>query len=282
MQRQGGIWAVLGGAPSVWDDLAAVKRLMKPHNFGVIACNLAGIEYTGHLHGWATLHPERLHKWRAERAGNDDFRAFIAARHHNSPDGELIAQRWHGSSGLYAAQCAFEAFQAIGVILCGVPMSPEQGHITYSTYWTGGTSYRRGFIAALPTIGARLRSVGGWTREVFGAPTPEWIAALGGAKPIAALRPPNPPRLPMYEVKNVSNAVQKVLARDPQGGFLTIHLKPGETVSADVDPRQARYQPGGSLTASPIERKPPKKAKPAPVAEPEPAEPDPSEPPAEA
>lgn len=281
MVRQGGIWAVLGGAPSAWDDLAVAKRLLKG-NVGVVACNDAAVLYKGHLHGFATLHPERLGKWREQRAGNDDFRSFVPGRHGNSMDAELIEQRWHGSSGLYAAQVAFEAFQASGVILCGVPMSPEQGHISYPTYWTGGTSYRRGFVAALPVIGARLRSMGGWTRDVFGGPTPEWIAVLAGAKPIRELRAPNPPRLPMYEVKNVSDSVQKVQVRDPRGGFLTVLLKPGEVGAYDVDPRQARFREGGPLTTTEIDRKPVKKPKPAsaPQAdapEPEPADPIPSE-----
>jgi len=267
MQRQGGIFAVLGGAPSVWDDLAEVKRLVKAEGqgLGVVACNIAGIEYRGHLHGWATLHPERLHIWSDHRKGNQDFRAFVGARHSRSPDAEVIEQRWHGSSGLYAAQVALGAFQAGGVILCGVPMSPEQGHISYPTYWTGGTSYRRGFIAALPEVGGRLRSMGGWTRELFGAPTPEWIAALCGAKPVASLRPPNTPRPPMHRVKNISDSTQKIIVREPQGGFSHVLLRPGESGEFDVDPNQARYQEGGPLKAAEITEKPAAKKKPAPA-----------------
>jgi len=79
----------------------------------------------------------------------------------------------------------------------------------------------------------------------------------------------------MFDVKNISDKMQKVQVRDPKGGFLTVHLKPGESGAYDVDARQARFQPGGALTATPVKAAKASKAKAA-------AEPDPpqTEPPA--
>lgn len=87
---------ILGGASSVWDEHAAAEDLLCRGHL-VVAANLAGIHYPGRLDAWATLHPELLPGWAAQRKGNSDFRSF-------TPDD--VAERWSGSSGLYAAQVA--------------------------------------------------------------------------------------------------------------------------------------------------------------------------------
>lgn len=271
MERQGGIFVALGGAPDVWAEFDAARALLKGRSFGVVACNHSAIAFPGHLHGLATLHPEHVASWtrdRAERGGNTDFRAFVAAHHPNAPGATVIAQRWQGSSGLYAAQAAFDGLQATGVILCGVPMDPGAGHIRGEANWAGGVSYRKGFIDALPALGGRLRSLGGWTQALLGAPTPEWLAALDGAKPMRRPLPHIPTRPPMFTVTNVSQSAQKVQVIDPRGGFRFVWLQPGDSGAYDVDPAQARYQEGGALTAAPIaevDAAPAKPAKPEPA-----------------
>lgn len=148
----------------------------------VIACNDAGVTYPGRLDGWATLHHEKFQQWRERRRGNGDYRAFIIKAWPRCEDCELVKERWPGSSGLYAAQVALDAFGASGVVLCGVPLTMSGRHFfDRSTDWIDAENYRRGFQAALPEIRDPMRSMSGWTRELLGAPCPEWLTNRAAA-----------------------------------------------------------------------------------------------------
>jgi hypothetical protein len=258
--RHGGLFLVLGGAPSVWAELEAATALLGDRGFGVAACNNAAVVYDGQLDAFATLHPEHLTRWRRERKGNADFWAFVPTAHAGCV-AEVLAERWAGSSGLYAAQAALDGMAASGVILCGVPMDPAAGHFTYGGRWTGGEGYRKGFVAALPHIGGRVRSMSGWTRDLFGPPTPTWLDAISGAKPARSFRPV-PMRTPMFKVTNVSQTLQRFNAFDPAGGFQLVRLGPDESGLFDIDPNQAKFQPGGAFvvvetaTETPAQPKP--------------------------
>lgn len=166
----------LGGAPSVWDDLARAQKLIGDTRHIVVACNYSGIQYDGRIDAWVSLHPERLRPWMAERAEagrNTDYRVFGQARRCNSP-GEVVSQTWNGSSGLYMAQVALQALGATGAILCGVPMESEAGHIHWPGNWSDPNLYRPGFEQA-KSEDANIRSMSGWTRALFGAPTRKWV-----------------------------------------------------------------------------------------------------------
>jgi len=177
------IAVVLGGASGVWDEYAAVTVMLGSAPEIVVACNDAGAVFPGRLDGWATLHSEKLAKWQALRSRRD-YRAFTIKGHHDLGEGvEIVVERFKGSSGLYAAQIAMDAFGASGVILCGVPLWPENGHFfSPDRPWPEAELYRRGFKAALPVIRAPVRSMSGWTRELLGAPCPEWLNDRAAAR----------------------------------------------------------------------------------------------------
>jgi len=166
----------LGGALCVWDDLARARALIGDARHIMVACNYAGIQYDGHLDAWVSLHPERMRPWMAERAargGNSDYRVFGQSRRCNSP-GEVISQIWNGSSGLYAAQIALRVLGCGAAVLCGVPMESAAQHIHWPGDWTDPDKYRAGFEQARAE-GANIRSMSGWTRTLFGAPSRRWI-----------------------------------------------------------------------------------------------------------
>lgn len=159
----------LGGATSVWGDLARAQRLFPDHL--TVACNYAGIQYAGHLDAWITLHPERFDGWREERAAkgfNTDYQAFVHGKRNNHSGAEIHPERWSGSSGLFMAQVALEALGADRAILCGVPMDAEQGHVHWGR-WTLVDRYREGVLKARAE-GAPITSMSGWTAEVLGSP----------------------------------------------------------------------------------------------------------------
>lgn len=238
---------ILGGAPSVWDEHAAAEELLCRGRL-VVAANLAGIHYPGRLDAWATLHPDLLPGWASQRKGNADFRSF-------TPDD--VAERWSGSSGLYAAQVALFEMGTSGVILCGVPMDSAAGHFTGRTPWESTTSYRQAFAQALPEIGGRVRSMGGWSADLFGKPTPAWIDTIDKLRPLGASRPQHL-RTTMHTITNTSSATQRFNARRPNGELYIARLAPGASDEFDADVNQAVFA-RGLLKATNLE----KSAKPA-------------------
>lgn len=168
------IWLVLGGAVGVWTEHDEA-RILAPSS-KIIAVNDAGA-LAPHLDAWATLHPENFHKWqdkRKDRCGNDDYQAFSID---NQGPWAKAKDRWEGSSGLFAAQIALERLGASGVILCGCPLTKTGRHFfDKNNEWDDAEIYRKGFKAAFPVIKASVRSMSGWTRELLGAPSAQWLA----------------------------------------------------------------------------------------------------------
>jgi hypothetical protein len=166
--------AVLGGARGVWAELEQLESMLGRRPELIVGTNDAGVIYPGRLDAWATLHHERFAEWRRRRSGNQDYRAFIHAPL-SGLVAEVVRERWSGSSGLYAAQVALQELGATGVVLCGVPLSPEAAHFFNSEPWPDADVFRRGFEAALPVIRASVRSMNGWTRDLLGAPDAQWL-----------------------------------------------------------------------------------------------------------
>lgn len=168
----------LGGALSVWDDLGAALKLVAGRQFIIVAANHAGIEFDGHLDAWVTLHPETFEEWRAERAAkgrNTDYRAIV----HDHPRGDAQAHKqWgDGSSGMFAAQVALERLDCAGAILCGIPMDADGRHITDPGQpWALTERYRPTFENA-KAEGLPIRSMSGWTAELFGKPSNRWVGS---------------------------------------------------------------------------------------------------------
>lgn len=240
---------VLGGAPSVWGEAAEAQAFLGNRRHLVAAANLAGIHWAGRLDGLASLHTDLIGGWIAQRCGNKDVRLF-------TPD--VVPERWPGSSGLYAAQIALFEMGASGVILCGVPMDSEAGHFTGRTPWESTTSYRQAFAQTLPEIGGRVRSMSGWTAELFGRPAPAWIDAIDKLRPLGASRPQHL-RTTMHRITNRSDTTQRFNARRPNGELYIARLAPRASGEFDADVNQAVFA-RGLLTATNLE-KPAKPAK---------------------
>lgn len=265
---------ILGGAPSVFDEAKDAAAIVGPHI--AVAANLAGIHWPGDLAAWASLHGDLLPEWARERRGKPAGRLFTVDR---------TPERWSGSSGLYALQCALFEMGAAGAVLCGVPMEAEAGHFDRAGRWEAVGDYRQAFEAALPEIGGRTRSMGGWTQRTFGAPTAEWVGAISNKRPLGLTAPEEKP---MNTIKNVSDAHQSFWAMDPADGLSKLyHLDPGESVELTLaddhavhrDPayrvtRKSPPAPAAKARSAPKRKaasKPAKAAAPAPEPTPEPA-----------
>jgi heparin binding hemagglutinin HbhA len=139
---------------------------------------------------------------------------------------------------------------ATAAILCGVPMQSEAGHFDRpeGAAWERTGTYRIGFLTALREVGGRVRSMGGWTADVFGQPSATWVDAVDNIKPLGVSAPEHARSAPMHHVKNTGETVAKFWARDQKSGLMTLHrLRPGEAVEAEIDPNQPKFAAGAGL-----------------------------------
>lgn len=156
---------VIGGASCLWDDLAAVGTW----DGMVVACNDAGAVYPHRIDHFATLHPEKLDGWRAERerrGGNLDFTTWSRR---NPELVDRILEGWSsGSSGMLAVGVAL-AVGAERVVLCGVPMQATP-HFFDPAPWEGVQHHAGAWEARVDELRGRVFSLSGWTRELLGPP----------------------------------------------------------------------------------------------------------------
>ena len=162
---------IVGGARNVWDEIGQTERLsetsiLTPRYF-VINDMIPLFE------GPCTaisLHAEKIKDWLAKRAeagypAPDQVWArvkFDGVSHHT--------EDWHGSSGLFAVKVArMLGFEKI--VLCGVPMRPEAGHVVRGAiHWNACEQFLGGWKQQAPGIAPYVRSWSGWTEELFGKP----------------------------------------------------------------------------------------------------------------
>jgi hypothetical protein len=83
---------------------------------------------------------------------------------------------WAGSSGLFAAKVALEE-GFVKIILAGVPLTSDGRHVVRDRPFTAAQAFRQGWQTRFKRIAPYLRSMSGWTQELLGAPTPEWLAS---------------------------------------------------------------------------------------------------------
>lgn len=128
-----------------------------------------------------TLHPDKLRGW-LDRRGKDQrpgARPELWSDHcvgvgTLEPD-QLTHDSWGGSSGLLAVKIGLiENFRRI--VLAGIPMDATRGHIDDAAPWADCYSFKSGWHAQRKLIGLYVRSMSGWTAEMFGKPTKAWLA----------------------------------------------------------------------------------------------------------
>lgn len=180
---------VVGCAACVWKDVLQAQKLC--HYDTIICVKMAGVYWPGRFHIWAGVHPEYMADYiqkRRRRFPFSDSYEIVAPleseldnNYRKIPVDRRVSYHWGdnsrtGSSGLYGVKVAIND-EHTHVVLAGIPMDGQK-HFTRGKSWIEGASgsYRHGWIDALPYIKDRVRSVSGWTKELLGQPTPEWIA----------------------------------------------------------------------------------------------------------
>lgn len=171
---------VFGRAQGVWDEMVAARKLLGRFDL-VIGVGHAVCDYPGHVDHWVSFHTELLYsfwvKTRRERGFTDVANFWTAlsnGRVRSTLDGIKTVSVNGGSSGLIAAMVAVGPLAVDRVVLCGIPMQPSPQYDNPMP-WREAEKHQAAWQAYLPQLAGRVKSMSGWTRELLGAPTREWL-----------------------------------------------------------------------------------------------------------
>jgi hypothetical protein len=166
---------------------------------------LAGVHWDGGPFVWVTLHPEFMHVERIASPGPNQgqpgyclqraakglhsnyeivapLKTEVGAHHQHNAD-RHVTYLWpgmtaSGSSGLFAVKVALDDGHD-RVVLAGVPMTVEDKHFLRGQPWIARDSFTQAWPIAMPHIHGKVKSLsGGFTEELLGAPTPEWLGVI--------------------------------------------------------------------------------------------------------
>ena len=186
-----GVALCIGGAACMQADISKAFELLYPETdllrafseYGPVetfACNNAGYDYPYKLDHWGTLHPDKMPDWKARRYKNKH--PFIGIKYWTSNINYKDygvefnhVEQWNGSSGLLMVTVALTlGFQKI--ILAGIPLDRKQAHYDNKALWNDASKYRTGWIKRKPQMLDKVKSFSGWTRDLLGEPTKEWLS----------------------------------------------------------------------------------------------------------
>lgn len=157
-------------------DLELAVSICQTRAFDCFLVNDQIASFPGAGHHGVTLHPFKLGRWLREREerGFPDLAEVWCWKNVTPGVTASISPEWNGSSSLLAVRAAVLSGHT-RVVLCGVPMDPAAGHFVRRRQWPEGRGFRRGWLQHREEIAPFVRSCSGWTRDMFGAPTAEWL-----------------------------------------------------------------------------------------------------------
>lgn len=182
---------VVGCADCLWDDAYKAQVFLKDlgiHDYAVCCVKLAGVHWKGPFDVWASLHPEFMLKYLMHRRSlkqpdpseivvPPDNELGLSGKAAVGFDKVLHSWRWpgqnaSGSSGLYGIKVMVD--RGYKVVAAGIPMTTQK-HFSRKQQWLQRDSFFGGWREAKPHIRDTVRSMSGWTKELLGEPTAQWL-----------------------------------------------------------------------------------------------------------
>lgn len=173
-------WAlVLGGAKCVFEDAEKAIQLLGEPDV-VVAVKDIWIEWPKVDHV-ATYHIERIPREleRRRSLGYEDPKCiwtYAHIRQLKMPLPQKCIKMTGGSSGLLGAYVAIRV--ADKGVLAGIPLDPTMSHFhnrKQGKPWKEGEHYMKQWRQCLPDLKDRIKSMSGYTKELLGEPTVEWL-----------------------------------------------------------------------------------------------------------
>lgn len=188
---------VIGGADCVWWDVAQLEKIAgKAWPGYVIAVNDVGVWWKREIHGWASLHSDKLlhnarehgrdaGSWieqREKRGLPGGFTTFGKNKKHSN-DVTIDLNYGGGSSGLLAAVAGRHMVGGAGVgkiVVCGCPLSStphfaESHSHSPTKKWTASKAHFNAWQRHKEDLARDVRSMSGRTRQLLGYPTEDWL-----------------------------------------------------------------------------------------------------------
>ncbi len=168
---------VLGSAPCIREDVDNAFHLLAQAGTEaeVMAIGMDAVNYLGPIKYFATYHPgdiDEAAKRRKEAGLNTDYLIISHMQY-----GDLVKMIIpligvpSGSSALLGVHAGIKlGYEKI--ILCGCPLEGK------NTKGGSYESFRAGWTAKYAEVKDQTRSLSGWTRELLGAPTLEWVKEI--------------------------------------------------------------------------------------------------------
>lgn len=181
---------IVGGAACVWDDLARVDGW--PFDATAVINDML-VHYNGKVDYFCTLHPEKAVDWINGRKRAGYNQEYVKVGHTKlGPNGHILDREHEyvfsnvtgsGSSSLLAVRVGIDdGFDRL--VLAGVPMTAKAGHFLRNEDWAEVAEFTKAWVAAVPFILGKVKSMSGWTSGLLGIPTREWLDGVqpGGAE----------------------------------------------------------------------------------------------------
>lgn len=164
---------VTGSAPCVMQDISMLPYGLRVADLHYMAIGLDAVDkYLYPILYVATFHPAEIAEIldrRRDCGGNTDYRVIS---HENRPEVDIFIADWWkptGSSALLGAQAAMTVLGYERIILCGCPLEGRNGK--GNSY----ESFRKGWETNRDKVLGKVTSMSGWTAQLLGMPTEEWI-----------------------------------------------------------------------------------------------------------
>lgn len=188
---------IIGGGEMVWDDVDESERMFGTDWWDLaVAVNDVGSHWPRHLDAWVSRHPKKFGDWKAHRQqlGHPNGYVTYTKRGSGQKYADVAIPHTYsgGASGLLAVEVAMH-LGAGKIVLCGVPMS-KVPHFAESEVHVRGRpwhpdAHRRRWREYAGELAGLVKSMSmvydsveqewrpSWTRQLLGAPTPEWLEA---------------------------------------------------------------------------------------------------------
>ncbi len=176
------ILIITGSAPCTMDDLTKAQAIIgdRPADYMAIGMDAVDLYVYPQLDYVATFHPAdipKIYEKREAAHGNTDFQIVLhvadsEGSQKKTPGGHIHVLKWwnpSGSSSLLGVQAGLEVLGYDKIIMCGCPL--EGGNLKGDKY----DQFRKGWEARTKEIAGKVKSMSGWTRDLTGEPTEEWL-----------------------------------------------------------------------------------------------------------
>lgn len=171
------IGILCGSSQTVWTDLAQAELLAPKHE--KIGINFFPVHYRDNVTHWVTVHSDKMRYWLPLRQYYNNSKAWT----HSYMDDASIDIVWDirydsGTSSLYALQIALKmGYQKI--LLCGITLDEQPCFYDPPTHTYKHAQRERTAWKQLPDdMKSKVRSFSGFTKDLLGTPTQEWLSAL--------------------------------------------------------------------------------------------------------